>query len=91
MFLYNKIGKGILHNIVHKLSVLSGSLRLLKNKDNEMQIHDSLPHRISTKSTEGFMEYMEHSVYGFYGNYAVLWINIAENRNCLTSFSRNLS
>jgi hypothetical protein len=91
MFLHNKIAKGILHNIVHKItSVLWGSLRLLKNKNNEIQIRKGLAHRISTVYGR---VYGLHGKFGLrpYGHYALLWINIIENRNCLTSFSRNFS
>jgi hypothetical protein len=53
----DKIGKGVLWNVVYRIinGVLCSLLTLLKNGNNEMQTRRSLPYRISAKSVKRFM------------------------------------
>jgi hypothetical protein len=59
----NNAGKAALHNVAYKIrySILSGLTGLLQN---EMQISENLPYQISALYIEGFMGYMEKSIYG---------------------------
>jgi hypothetical protein len=56
--------KAVLHKPVYKItSDILWSLFTSKNRNNEMQISDSLPYWITTNSVVEFMGYMENSIY----------------------------
>jgi hypothetical protein len=72
-----KNGKGVLHDVEHKITrtIPWILLSLFKNRNNEMQITESLPCQITTESVEWFMGYIGYSTYGPMQD--LLWINMA--------------